>query len=146
MIGGEMDTSGLDRVIRRLERMDSRATRAAHNAAETGLIYLQSRVPTYSSIPRRAGQTYRRTGLLGRSITSMAGGGPQALSRVRSLGGRVVGIWGSAVRYAKYVIGEKDQAWMHLGRWYTLQGLIRKNRSELVRHMAKRLFEDLLRE
>lgn len=145
MIDGDIDFIGLQREIREMREFGSRAGRAARSAMEEGLVFLHSEVPPYSDIPKRPDQTYRRTGLLGRSITSMAGGIPGSLSRVRRLfGDDIVGVWGSAVKYAQYVIGRGTQAWFHRDRWYTLQGLIEDNQRELVERMARRLFRKLL--
>ena len=70
----------------------------------------------------------------------MQGSSPEALSRVESLGGRVVGIVGTALEYAPFVIDENRQAKQHRGRWYTLQGVVEKAQDGI-----KRIFEEAIR-
>lgn len=135
---------GLAKLQRKLQKMGRNFEGAQKKAMEESLILLHSSVPPYSSVPKRRGQTYRRTGLLGRSITALQGSAPSALSRVRSLVGDVQGIWGSAVRYARWVIGEETQVWFHRDRWYTLEGQVRKNSGRIVKIFAKHM-RDLMR-
>ena len=82
--------------------------------------YVHSQVPSYPSPPSTS--RYRRTGTLGRTITT----------EVRSLTGNdVVGSIGTRTVYAPWVIssekgkdGRGPQAKVHKGRWYTLQGVV----------------------
>lgn len=94
---------------------------------ERAVRYTHGTVPPYPAPPPNS--TYRRTGLLGRSITT----------EVRSLGAETVGVIGSNTIYAPDVIsdeptpdGRGPQARIHRGRWWTLQGVIRKARPEIV--------------
>lgn len=84
------------------------------------IIYVHSQVPSYPSAPPFS--RYRRTGTLGRSVSSFSATG--SLSRVESVGGGVVGYVGTNLSYAGYVIDEHQQAYMHRGRWYTLQSVV----------------------
>ena len=70
--------------------------------------------------PKPEGSKYRRTGTLGRSLTSFAHG--DSIHSVKRIAGGVEGRWGTNVKYAPYVIDQNSQAWMHKGRWWTLQG------------------------
>jgi hypothetical protein len=90
--------------------------------------YVHSQVPPYPAPP--VNSRYRRTGTLGREI----------YDRVRSLGSSVVGVVGSPTVYAPYVIWRNTQAWMHRGRWWTLQDVLEKSRDGVVR-----IFEDAIR-
>jgi hypothetical protein len=93
------------------------------------VLYAHSQVPSYPAPP--AGSTYRRTGTLGRSLTTS----------VKSLSGNeVAGYLGTKTVYAPYVIDEKRQAWMHRGRWWTLQGVVGKAAAGV-----KRIFEQEIR-
>jgi hypothetical protein len=69
---------------------------------------------------------------------------PPASSYVRTFMlrfGWVVSGWGdgvnlkirNAVEYAPYVQGNKDQAWMHVGRWKTVAQTIQSNRAAILR-------------
>lgn len=88
-----------------------------------GVLYVQSQVPGYPAPP--AGSTYTRTGTLGRSVTSMQGQAPGALSRVESVGAHSIGYIGTNIVYAPYVIDENEVAFMHKGRWWTLQNVVK---------------------
>jgi len=73
------------------------------------------------SVPERPGQTYQRTGHLGRAMS---------VSTLHPTGARIV----SAADYSQWVIGMADgsrQAWFHAGRWPLL--------SERVEEVAEKL-------
>lgn len=93
------------------------------------ILYLHGKTPGYP--PEPMGSTYRRTGTLGRSVTSLQGGAPGAISRVRSMGKSIQGIWGTNVEYAQWVIDEGKQAKAHVGRWFTLQGILEEEEGEV---------------
>lgn len=105
--------------------------RELESAARQAVLYVQSQVPPYPAPP--ATSDYRRTGLLGRSLTGFGSSAGPALSRVESIGGKPAGIVGSAVEYAPGIIDEERQEWMHQGRWWTLQEVVRKSRDGIVR-------------
>ncbi len=99
-------------------------------AMQKGLLYVHSTVPGYPGPP--AGSTYRRTGTLGRSITTMGSASGPALSRVEGSGSKVIGYIGSSVKYAPYVIGRDTQArWMRY--WWTLQDVVEKAKPGVIR-------------
>lgn len=108
------------------------------------VIYVQGEIPSYPSPP--AGSSYRRTGTLGRLLTAFPGhSGPRnigggggdnggtPLSRVEPLGGGVQGVVGARLKYIPFVVDDKEQAWMHTGRWWTLQKVLRDSRAGLQR-------------
>ena len=95
------------------------------------VLYGQSQIPGYPAPPD--GSTYRRTGTLGRSLTSMQGQAPGALSRVTPLGNHTIGAIGTNIRYGPYVIGRDRQARVHRGRWYTLQSVIEDAKGGIVK-------------
>lgn len=96
----------------------------AQQTMKKSVLYVHSQVPGYPAPP--AGSTYRRTGTLGRSVTTLAGGNVHALSRIEG-GPPVRGIVGTRLGYAGYVIDRLRQAWMHKGRWWTLQDVVQKS-------------------
>lgn len=97
-----------------------------HTATRKALAYVHSTVPPYPPPPPAS--TYRRTELLGRSITT----------EVKALGAQSVGVIGTDVVYAPWVISDRKvgsrgpQAWMHVGRWWTLQSVVHKAWDQVV--------------
>jgi len=119
---------GLDKTLAHLERIGE-IPAAMKDTMQEAVLYVHSQVPPYPYWPKR------RTGRLGRSITTMqAGGEPGALSRVEvpAFGGDVVGVVGTNVIYARRVIsaGEQGKAWAD--RWWTLQGVVKNSWSGIV--------------
>jgi phage gpG-like protein len=111
----------------KLGKMNGDLTGAMKTATEKAVLYVHSKVPAYP--PTRPGQTYRRTGDLGRSITT----------EVKSISGGYQGSIGTNLVYAPWVISDRDvpgmggpQAWMHKGRWFTLQGVVKDNLDDVM--------------
>lgn len=131
-------------------------------AMQAGVHLVHSRVPDYPPPARkpypfvsdrqrryvmaaiRSGEItvpYRRSGQLGRSITG----------RVEELGGQVVGIIGTNLRAAPWVIGERatehggPQARYHQGTWWTLEGVVRDAYPAVVDLFERRLAELMAR-
>ena len=124
---------GLDSLNRRLAKIGN-VGKELHTTTDKAVKYVHSQVPAYP--PTRPGQRYVRTGTLGRSIGT----------EVRSLGASMVGTIGTSTVYAPWVISDRSvggvgpQAWMHVGRWWTLQGVVRKARDGVIR-----IYEDMLK-
>lgn len=118
---------GLERIGKRLEKIGSIKTELLETT-DRAIKYVHSQVPPYPSM--RSGQRYVRTGTLGRSIGT----------EVRTMGASVVGTIGTNIVYAPWVISSEKQAWMHVGRWWTLQGIMRKARDGIVK-----IYEDMLK-
>lgn len=83
---------------------------------------------------------YRRTGLLGRSITT----------EVRSIGATVQGVIGTNTQYAPWVISDEEtpnglgpQSRYHADHWWTLQGVVGDSLPDVIRIFEKRLAEHL---
>lgn len=130
---------GQERVARRLARGE-RLGRELEPAMKAAVLYTQGQVPGYPPPP--SGSTYRRTGTLGRSVTSQSA--PGALSRVETLGSGVVGYIGTSIRYAPYVIDRNRQAWMHRGRWWLLQDVVERA-VDGIRRVLEREIDRILR-
>lgn len=128
MISLNFRLSGQDTVAAKIER-GTTITTALEPAMKKSVLYVLSTVPGYP--PASTESRYRRTDTLGRSVTSMSAVG--ALSRVEPMGGGFAGIIGTALDYASYVIDESNQAWMHRGRWWTLQQTVRNAIPGVVR-------------
>ena len=103
---------GLDDVLKRLD--NAKIRRAAKDGMQQGVLYVHSTVPAYPAPPPLS--TYRRTGTLGRGITT----------DVRDEGDAIQGVIGTNTPYAPYVIDEDEQTSVHAGRWWVLQDVVRK--------------------
>lgn len=110
--------TGLDEVLKRLD--EKKIRRAAEDGMAKGMLYVHSTVPPYPAPP--AMSSYRRTGTLGRSITT----------ETRAKGGDIEGVIGTNIDYAPYVISETEQARVHKGRWWTLHDVVRKAAAQVV--------------
>lgn len=126
-----------DQVEVKLGRIKAGIGPESQRAMKRAVLYVHSQTPPYPPPP--PGSRYRRTGTLGRTITAMGSASGPALSRVETAGGTVVGYVGSSVKYAGYVIDEENQAWMHKGRWWTLQSVVAKSRDGI-----RRIFDDAI--
>jgi len=113
-----VEIEGLDEAMARLRRMDSVAWMT--RPMEQSLRLLQAKLADYPS--ERAGQTYVRTGRLGKSWTVETL--EQTPKRVRlRLGTNVV--------YAPWVQSKNFQARIHRGRWMTEADAIRQNQRQI---------------
>jgi hypothetical protein len=117
---------GANELRNKLERLA-----AGLDDASTDALEHEIRGPLSPYPPERPGQKYRRTYRLQHSLGSY----------VRPLPSEVQGVLTAAVSYAKWVINKGTQAWMHEGRWWTLQGEAIK----LVPRILKRLQDNVRR-
>lgn len=131
---------GLPAALAHLDRIGE-IPAAMKDTMQEAVLYVHSQVPPYPAPPPLS--TYRRTGTLGRTITTMQGGEPSALSRVEvsGLGGSVVGVIGTRLHYAPEVISEGEQIRVHAGRWWTLQGVVKGAWSGIVDIFKKMVHE-----
>jgi hypothetical protein len=118
--------TGIEHLEARLKRMTAETRSELERATHQAVLYVHSQLPPYPAPPPNS--TYRRTGTLGRTITT----------EVRSLGNDVVGAIGTNTVYAPWVISDKPvgsrgpQAWMHVGRWWTLQQVVRDAKDAIM--------------
>lgn len=89
---------------------------------------LQRTLSRKKAPPKRPNQTYKRTGKSQSSFSA------------KKIGPAVHAIQNS-VDHAKYLFDEDNQAWMHQGRWFTIQEEERKLRPELTKALTKRAEE-----
>lgn len=132
-----IELPGLKRLIRRAQKMDKDVVPTLVDGMEESILYLHQEMPEYPPEPPTS--TYTRKGTLGRTVSTMKGLLPKALSRVEKHGSEVVGVLGTALEYAPWVIDEDRQAGMHKGRWWTLQGHIRDNIHAILSIFGKHL-------
>lgn len=109
------DLGRLQGKLGKLKNLQAHLQKAGHNALRS----LLATRPAYP--PQRPGQSYHRTMALGQSLSHMAGRAPGALSRVESMSGGVQVTYGTGIPYAQWVVSEARQAWMHRGRWWTME-------------------------
>lgn len=126
--------SGEKRVIRKVEQLQ-RLDKKLQPAMKDAVLYVHSTTPGYPPAP--VGSRYHRTGTLGRSVTTMQGQAPGALSRVEPISKGVVGVVGTNVKYGKFVIDRRRQARWNRGRWWTLQGVVDKAKPGIKRILEK---------
>jgi hypothetical protein len=119
---------GAEELVAKLDKIEGDIRPELERTTDRAVKYVYSKVPSYPPPPPDS--DYRRTGTLGRSITT----------DVRSVGSSVAGVIGTDIVYAPYVISETDQAWMHRGRWWTLQEHVRGLRDIIVGY-----YEEMLR-
>jgi hypothetical protein len=115
-----IEVRGLDELHARFRQFPQKWSKALGKTLQASLLILQGSVPKYPRPP--ADSTYRRTGMLGRSLGSAVGGGKVGrpdIFEVRKMGGFQEGRFGSRLKYAPYVVGEQ-QAAVHQGRWWTV--------------------------
>jgi hypothetical protein len=127
----EIKIEGLEQMVGKLDKFAADFPKFIADAMLQTVLFTQGKLPSYPPPPPAS--TYRRTGTLGRSITTLAGSDPYALSTVKPLGGEVQGIIGTKLSYAPYVIDEERQAEAHKGRWWTLQGVVRGLQDTIVK-------------
>lgn len=111
-ISVQVDEGQIKRLLEKFDR--ARMLRIIEEGMSRGMTLIHGGLPPYPPPP--ASSTYRRTGTLGREITT-----DTAIE-----GNAVVGKIGTVTEYASYVISRDDQAWMHEGRWWTLDEEVEK--------------------
>jgi hypothetical protein len=119
---------GLDELIGRFDSSNPVVRREMKRAMMRAVLGEMERMPAYP--PKSDSSTYRRTGLLGRSLTSLVGRAPDAGSAVEGEGDTIRGIVGTAVKYAPYVIGPA-QAKAHQGNWWLLEETVQSHKREI---------------
>lgn len=113
----EIKVEGVKEIQARLTQYPGKFGEVLHETLQTSMTVLDESKPEYP--PKPTGSTYVRTGTLGRTLGS--GNSYNGIRTVKPGQGRLMSAeWGSRLKYAPYVIGEKEQAWMHKGRWWTV--------------------------
>jgi len=123
----KLEIKGMDKLSKELGRIGTEIKPALVQATRRAILYVHSEVPPYPPPPPLS--TYRRTEKMGASIST----------EVRELGSTIVGVIGTPIVYAPWVISDQavgkrgPQAWMHKGRWWTLQGVVMKAKDVIVK-------------
>lgn len=127
-------------LVHRLDGYERRQGDEIEDTTRQALRYVQQEIPAYSPAP--AGSRYVRTGRLGDGLgKSMSGGviGEPSVFAVSRVGdAETVGVIGSnRPSYNHYVIGAETQAWMHVGRWWTMASVARDVRDGVIKIFEK---------
>lgn len=114
------------------------------DATLKAVLYVQQQIPEYPPAP--AMSTYRRTLQLFRSLTSLRGQAPDALSRVEaSAFGLMKGFVGTNLEYAHWVVDDEDQTKVHWNNgWWTLQRVIEES-EDAIGLIYDHAIDDMLR-
>lgn len=127
----DIEIRGLDKLQRKFEALGKDLKPDMEKAMDRAMKYTHGEVPDYPAPP--ANSRYTRTHVLGNSITT----------EVRAVGNDVVGVIGTDVVYAPWVIsteaagGAGPQAYMHRGRWWTLQKVVEGARDGIIEIFEK---------
>jgi hypothetical protein len=142
-----VEIKGLEKLNKDLSALNSRFPKYVHDTTLKAVLYVHQEIPDYP--PQPPNSTYRRTMTLGRTITTLQGKAPEALSRVEPLFGKIVGIVGTKLSYAPWVIDRNRQTKVHKRHgWWNLQDVVRGLRSgitKVYRDGLKKLFSDTFR-
>ena len=126
--------TGLEELKAKFAKFPQVFQAALMTTMEAVLYKVWEHVPPYPPPPPNS--TYRRTGLLGRSIGVSEGGhklGKPGIFEIRKRGGAVMSAsFGTRLGYAPDVIGESQKA-QFTGRWWTLGGVARMAEAEVIK-------------
>lgn len=134
-----IEVRGLKELQERMKRYPEKLKAAMEATTEAALYVLWEKVPSYPPPPETS--TYVRTGTLGRTLGSDAGGGKTSgepdVFEVRDMSGTVEGHFGTNLEYAPYVIGDETQAGQN-AHWWTMNKV-----AEAAAEKIKSLFATL---
>lgn len=128
-MAGEISlTVDADDLIKKVDTLISTFDPAVTKLMDESMAYVWGKIPPYPEEP--VGSQYRRrlSGGLGGSLST----------EVKPLGSDIVGVLGSNIEYGPWVISTErfgdrgPQAWMHQGRWWTLQDVVEKAMSKVI--------------
>jgi hypothetical protein len=114
--------NGLDKAVNDMNALQARFPKFVNDTTLKAVLYVHSEIPDYPVYK----SNYIRTFTLFRTITSLQGKAPDALSRVEPRFGKIVGIVGTRLSYAPWVIDKKRQTRSHKAHgWWNLQDVVR---------------------
>jgi hypothetical protein len=129
----EIKITGLDKIYLLFADMPNKMRKFLRTGMEQSLLVLHENVPPYP--PNPVSSKYIRTGMLGKSLGSSEAGGkvdtPTVYS-VKSNDVQTIGQFGTQLSYAKYVIDPDRQAYMHKGRWWTMNTIKVKSEKKVI--------------
>lgn len=129
----EIKITGLDKIYLLFADMPNKMRKFLRTGMEQSLLVLHENVPPYPPAP--ATSSYIRTGMLGKSLGSSEAGGKAGTPTVYSIKSndvQTIGQFGTQLSYAKYVIDPDRQAYMHKGRWWTMNTIKVKSEKKVI--------------
>ena len=126
MVEVTMKVEGLDEIIQQMQALPRTLDTEMGRVMHQSMHILESKVPDYPPVP--AGSKYIRRHLLGNSLTAS---GDLHVSKIEKLGGMHQATFGSAVKYAPYVISDEMQAETHQGWWWTMSVIAERAQSAI---------------
>jgi multimeric flavodoxin WrbA len=119
----DIEVQGLEEALRKFETIPQKVNSTMKTLMEKSMRVLWENVPPYPPKPETS--KYRRTGTLGRSLG--AEGAKPTVYSIKGSGANMSGTFGTNLSYAKYVIDPERQAYMHKGRWWTMNTIKEKS-------------------
>ena len=120
MVGLEFRTRGQDQVTAAMRGLAATGQKHVAKTTYHWSVNAIQRLRTTPYPPERQGQTYVRTGLLRRSWRSTPTNDGARITNDRPGAVFVIGDWMGG-----------GQAWMHVGRWWTAEAILRNERQKL---------------
>ena len=126
-----LNVSDAHRVARKFKELEHLTKSEIKVVGRSVLDYVQANMPDYP--PEPIGSKYIRTLNLFDALRSTEGDHPMSLMSVKSINDGAVTTIGVS-GYGPLVVGlERQQAWMHRGRWFTLTSVVRELMPGIVR-------------
>lgn len=126
----KLEITGLDELMYRMRQFPDRLAKVMDITMQGTLLKLWESVPPYPAQGSRPPTDYVRTGTLGRTLGVSENGtrmGQPSIYEVKPMsGGMIEGEFGTNLDYAPYVIGENEQAWMHVPYWWTIMDVAKR--------------------
>ena len=123
MIEINISSIGLKELSARFHQAPDKFKNAMKTTMQASLLHIWGKDPPYPAPPQDS--KYVRTETLGRSLGSGFQGGKSSsrpdIYEVKEMGGNFVGSFGTRVKYAPYVIGERQARWN--SHWWTIEKL-----------------------
>lgn len=127
-----IEVEGLQELINKLDEIPKEVELAMQKTMQVSLLTLQNNTAEMGYPPQRANMVrpYKRTNVLAKSL-GMTGGKPTVYS-IKGSGVSLEGRYGTDLSYAKYVIGDNTQAYMHQGWWWTMNVVKERAKEKIV--------------
>lgn len=128
------EIKGLKEAISQFRGTEKKLQEGMKLTMDASLLLLHDEIPRYPKASETS--SYRRTGSLGRSLGASKGGRKIGKADINIVAGRGVhtqGRFGTRLSYAPYVISDDKQAYMHKGRWWTMQTILDRAHGKLVK-------------
>lgn len=122
-----IEITGLDAVVNKLSATPDKIDKVMKSTMEESLNMLRGATPSYPPPPPAS--KYKRTGYLRMSLT---GPGADSIYKIAGSGADMTGQFGTSLVYAKYVIDENRQAYMHKGRWWTMNSIYNATKDKII--------------